>query len=209
MAACASHTLTPSLSAPQVNIFSIGGAHEDLGGFPGASAVNGSLWSPHLSCVWHSLYTPTTLLAAAVQDEYDGHLHAGRLGPEGKFTAIHLRGGNLVGERENVVRGNPLYNLLDALNLARGFGLPVFLAASDSRVRSAVATGVLVGVAGPSEAEAVHSGVRDFNHLRTFVELGMLARGACGIWTPSGFGAIARWWSEHHDCQGWVGPPWP
>jgi hypothetical protein len=66
----------------------------------------------------------------------------------------------------------------------------------NAALRHAAAAGMLAGVVGPP-GEAVHSsrgapGAADL--MRTFVELGMLARARCLVISFSGFSNAARWW---------------
>ena len=99
-------------------------------------------------------------------------------------------------------RGDRFEMLVKGLEASLDFGKRVFLAASDSDVRRLVRMGAFVNVSGPIAPHAVHGSKTDHNHMQTFGELGFMAQSTCGVWTRSGFGDMARWWSKQHlhDC---------
>ena len=133
--------------------------------------VNTSMSSGHMHCLWHALFKPTPYLQASIDREYSHFANSANLGADGLFTAIHLRLGNLEGERGAVDRGGaPLEMFIRVLEAAEAHQLPIFFATSDSDVRRAIRKGWLTNVTGPRFEHAVHSSITDANHLETFTE---------------------------------------
>jgi len=197
-------------------------AGDDLWGVPGGEryAISEHWTSGDVHCLWQAVFRPTLLLQTAIEQEHQALVAAGLLRASEPFTAVHMRLGNLEGERERVDRGDRYDTLLGVLTAAHANGWPVYMATSDSALRDAVRAGMFANVTGPHQVscsgslcslqrhdrkEAVHSERSDFNHLHTFAELGMLARGTCGVWTESGFSNVARWWGGSHACAECIG----
>lgn len=77
------------------------------------------------------------------------------------------------------------------------------LAACADPSAQAIKDGQLPGIVGPSNEWALHPNAdtdvnvsarpRRDEHMKTFVELGMLSRATHGVWSTSGFSCVARW----------------
>lgn len=133
------------------------------------------------------------------------------------YTSIHLRGqgmrGELGGNHTQPANLTLYAPFVDAVKCGQVAKLPIFMAASDVDIRRAIQERQYPGVFGPSTRWAVHPHAdtvaevekrpKEDEHLQTFVELGLLAGGRCGVWSRSGFSNMARWWGGRQPdvCQ--------
>lgn len=178
--------------------------------------VNGSAASQDLVCLFQFLFKPSP----EVERRTDKHLrllYPGRSPSSVDYAALHLRVGHMHGEPEAIER-NPgwggrvdaLTKLLTAVPCATGLAredggidvteTPLLMLADHKGIRHFARAGHVANVVTPV-FDAVHTKASSReNHMQAFVDINLMARAKCLVYSRSGFSSVGLWMHGDASC---------